>query len=396
MTSSPYATYRAALSAVSKPCALLDVDAMWRNADRVLAYAGDKPVRLGTKSIRCVPVLRALLARHDRFRGLLCYTASEAVWLAGHGFDDLLVAYPTWDAAHIRDVARALEAGARITLMADSREHLQRYSAVSREYGDVVLPVCLDLDMGTRHAGLHFGALRSPLLQEHAVLALCEHIAREPSLRFDGLMGYEAQLAGTADAVPGQRAMNLVKRALKRRSAPGVVERRARLVAAVRAAGHTPRFVNAGGSGSLRLNASEAAVTEVTAGSAFYGPVLFEQHRDYDYEPAAAFAIEVVRRPAPGVFTCLGGGYPASGTPALPPSVWLPEGAALTPFEGAGEVQTPVRYAGPEPLAPGEPVVLRHAKAGELCERFTQLQWIEGGQLLRAVNTYRGDGQCFL
>jgi D-serine deaminase-like pyridoxal phosphate-dependent protein len=392
-----YESYRYALREVRKPCAFVDLDRLAHNAALVREYTGGMRVRLGSKSIRCVAIIERLLAEHDPFEGLLCYTAEEAVWLTTRGLDDLVVAYPTWDAGQIAAVAGCVSEGAMITLMADCAAHLERYARIAREAG-VVLPVCLDLDMGTRHLGLHFGALRTALRTRDAVLELCAQVADDPNLTLDGLMGYEGQIAGTADAVPGERAMNAVKRGLKAMSAPRVVARRAELVAAVRAAGHDLRFVNAGGSGSLKLNAAEDAITEATAGSAFYSPVLFGHHRDYGYLPAAGYAVEVVRRPERGVFTCLGGGYPASGAPgaATAPVPWLPEGATLTPFEGAGEVQTPVRYTGPVALGLGSPVFLRHAKAGELCERFTSLHLIADGVLVDTVPTYRGQGQCFL
>ena len=59
-------------------------------------------------------------------------------------------------------------------------------------------------------------------------------------------------------------------------------------------------------------------------------------------------------------------------------------------------MQTPIRYNGPEKLQLGDPIFLRHAKAGELCERFTHLLVVADGALVDTFTTYRGDGQCFL
>jgi hypothetical protein len=39
---------------------------------------------------------------------------------------------------------------------------------------------------------------------------------------------------------------------------------------------------------------------------------------------------------------------------------------------------------------------MRHAKAGELCERFTQMLEVSDGRITGKVATYRGDGQCFI
>jgi D-serine deaminase-like pyridoxal phosphate-dependent protein len=41
-------------------------------------------------------------------------------------------------------------------------------------------------------------------------------------------------------------------------------------------------------------------------------------------------------------------------------------------------------------------VYLRHAKAGELCERFDSLHLVQGGRIVEEVPTYRGEGRCFL
>jgi D-serine deaminase-like pyridoxal phosphate-dependent protein len=94
----------------------------------------------------------------------------------------------------------------------------------------------------------------------------------------------------------------------------------------------------------------------------------------------------------------LGGGYIASGPPGADrlPIPWLPEGLRLEGQEGAGETQTPLRGEPADRLAIGDRVWMRHAKAGELCERFDRLYLIAGEQIVDEVPTYRGEGRCFL
>jgi D-serine deaminase-like pyridoxal phosphate-dependent protein len=46
-------------------------------------------------------------------------------------------------------------------------------------------------------------------------------------------------------------------------------------------------------------------------------------------------------------------------------------------------------------LALGDRVWFRHAKAGELCERFDELHLLEGGQVVDRVPTYRGEAASF-
>jgi len=139
-------------------------------------------------------------------------------------------------------------------------------------------------------------------------------------------------------------------------------------------------------------------VTEVAAGSGLYGPTLFDAYSAFKPEPAALFALPVVRKPSPGVATVLGGGYLASGAAdaARLPTPFLPAGLSLDAQEGAGEVQTPLSGAPAHKLGVGDRVWFRHAKAGELCERFDRLYLIHGERLVDEVPTYRGEGKCFL
>jgi D-serine deaminase-like pyridoxal phosphate-dependent protein len=63
--------------------------------------------------------------------------------------------------------------------------------------------------------------------------------------------------------------------------------------------------------------------------------------------------------------------------------------------EGGGEVQTPLSGR-IEEIKIGDAVFFRHAKAGEICERFNEIHLIRGNKITETVNTYRGDGVMFL
>jgi D-serine deaminase-like pyridoxal phosphate-dependent protein len=184
---------------------------------------------------------------------------------------------------------------------------------------------------------------------------------------------------------------------MQRRSGAELAARRAAVVAAVRAVAPL-EFVNGGGTGSIEKTAAEAAVTEIGAGSGLYQPRLFDSYRGFRGQPAAFFALPVVRRPGPGVITALGGGYLASGPAdrARLPLPYLPPGLRLDRQEGAGEVQTPLLGLAADRLRIGDRVWMRHAKAGELCERFAELHLIDGNAVVATVPTYRGEGMTFL
>jgi D-serine deaminase-like pyridoxal phosphate-dependent protein len=391
-----YGAYRTAFEDRELPLAFVDRGAMERNVALTSTRAGSMPVRVASKSVRCRGILERLLAEPG-FEGLLCYTGDEAVDLAEAGFDDLLVAYPVVGREELRRVARAVADGAEITLMVDSAEHVERAGEAASEVGADV-PLCLDLDCSTEHLSIYFGVQRSPLRTPEDVLDVAETVSETPGVHLAGLMGYEAQLAGLPDRNPGNSAVeNAVIRRLKEPSKRRV---RARRTAAVEALDeeYGLEFVNGGGTGSVEFTRSDPSVTEVTVGSAFYAPRQFDWYDAFAYEPAAGYAIEVSREPADGVYTCRGGGYVASGPVGedKAPEPFLPEGAALREDEGAGEVQTPILYDGPRDLAVGDPVIMRHGKAGELCRFFEELAVVEDGEVVETHPTYRGDGRCYI
>src|SRR3954451_17119716 len=384
---------RRATAALEPPFALLDLDAFDRNAADLLRRAGGKPVRLASKSVRC----RALIERalDLGLQGILAFTLPEALWLAGHGYEDLVVAYPTVDGAALRELA----AGPceRVTIMVDCSEHLDLAAAAVRDAGGGPVQVCLDVDAGWWPLGgrIRIGARRSPVRTPEQAAALAREVLARPELRMDGVMSYEAHIAGLGDRPPGRPLMGMAIRAMQRASARELAARRAAVVEAVRAVAPL-RFVNGGGTGSIDRAAAEPAVTEVAAGSALYGPTLFDAYGAFHPEPAALFALPVVRRPDERTATLLGGGYPASGAAGADRLPQPPEGLKLDRREGAGEVQTPLRGPGAAALRVGDRVWMRHAKAGELCERFNHLHLVRGEEIVGTVPTYRGEGRAFL
>ncbi len=391
----------AATAGLDPPLAVVDLGAFDANAADLARRAGGTPIRVASKSVRCVALLRRVLER-DGFAGIMAFTLPEALWLAAQGFDDLLVAYPTVDRGALRALAADGRAAAAITVMVDDVAHLDlvRDARAAAGPGAAPVRVCLDLDASWRPVGgrLRIGARRSPMRTPEHAAALAREIVERDGLVLDGLMAYEAQIAGVGDAPPGRRLYGAALRAMQAGSARELRGRRAEVVAAVRRVAPDLRFVNGGGTGSLERTSAEDAVTEVAAGSGLYGPTLFDAYRRFTPRAAALFALPVVRRPGRDVATVLGGGYLASGAAGrdrLPRPV-LPAGLRLDGQEGAGEVQTPVLGRAAGALAVGDRVWFRHAKAGELCERFDRLHLVAGDRVAEVVPTYRGEGRTFL
>ncbi|HET7522351.1 MAG TPA: amino acid deaminase/aldolase [Bacillales bacterium] len=392
-----YSYYKKVFDGISKPFAYVDLDLFDENICNISSGQNGKNIRVASKSIRSVALLERILKADSCFRGIMCFSPFEAVYLAKQGFEDLLIGYPVWDPSALGGIAKLNRAGKSITLMIDSIPHIEQIEKAARDFG-VRMPVCLDIDMSLNVPGLHFGVWRSPIRTVGDAGPVVEKISASEHVYLDGVMGYEAQIAGVGDRYPGQAGKNAVVRTLKRRSIKKIAEKRAALVTMIQDAGISLRFVNGGGTGSLHTTGQEDVVTEVTVGSGFYSPGLFDNYRDFRYQPAAGYAIEMVRKPKADIYTCFGGGYAASGAAGKDrlPKPYLPEGAELVPLEGAGEVQTPISYRGREKLDFGDPILMRHAKAGELCERFNHLYCVSNGEIVDKVTTYRGDGQCFL
>ena len=385
-----------AFAEVEAPFALVDLDAMWSNAAEMLGRAGGKPIRVASKSLRCRSLLESVLAR-DGFQGLMTFTLPESLWLHEHGFDDLLLAYPSADRAALRALGQ-LDAERTPIVMVDSVEGLDYIDAAARRERRPIR-VCIELDVSWWAAGgrLRVGAKRSPVRTPKAARELAAEIVARPGFELAALMGYEAHIAGVGDRPLGSRVEGAAVRWMKSRSAPEIAERRAAVVEAVREVAELP-IVNGGGTGIIHTTVAEDVVTEVTAGSGFLAPTLFDRYDDFDQRPAAMFALPVVRRPSPRVATLLGGGYLASGAAGEDrlPRPHLPRGLRLDPREGAGEVQTPVLGGPAADLRIGDRVYLRHAKSGELCERFDSLHLVLGGEIVDEVPTYRGEGRCYL
>ncbi|MFC9250696.1 amino acid deaminase/aldolase [Amycolatopsis thailandensis] len=387
--------YDLATKDLDPPFAVVDLDAFDANGADLLRRANGKPIRVVSKSVRCRYLLERVLARPG-FEGLMCYSLAEAVWHVEQGTsEDIVVAYPTADHGALRRLAANDRARAAISIMVDSPEHLDLVDAALGQ-GHPEIRVCLELDASWRPLpGVHIGTRRSPVFSPRQAADLARTILSRKGFRLVGMMAYEGQIAGLGDAAGGG-VKNSVIGWMQRKSIVEIAKRRAAAVKAVRALADL-EFVNGGGSGSVESTGAEAAVTEIAAGSGLIGPTLFDGYAHFSPRPAAMFALPVVRRPAPKVATLFSGGYIASGPTesSRQPTPYLPEGLSLLGFEGAGEVQTPVSGEAARHLRLGDRVWLRHAKAGELAERFTHYHVVIGDRVDRTVPTYRGESQNF-
>ncbi|MEW1638039.1 amino acid deaminase/aldolase [Streptomyces sp. NPDC093801] len=392
------ARYDRATAHLDAPLAIVDLAAFDANAGDLVRRAGGKPVRVASKSVRCRALLERVLARPG-FAGIMSYTLAESLWLARSGFEDVLLAYPSADRAGFGELARDAKLAAAVTVMVDDPAQLDLIER-SRTGGAEEIRVCLELDTSLMLLGgrVRVGARRSPLREPGQLAELARAVASRPGFRVVGLMAYEGHVAGVGDAVAGRPVRSRMIRLMQGAARRELAARRAEVVRAVRSVVPDLEFVNGGGTGSVAETAAEEAVTEIAAGSGLYVPRLFDNYTSFRGRPAALFAQPVVRRPGVGVVTVLGGGYPASGAAGADrlPVPYLPAGLRYDAQEGAGEVQTPLLGSPADDLLIGDRVWFRHAKAGELCERFETLHLVEGDRVTASVPTYRGEGRTFL
>jgi D-serine deaminase-like pyridoxal phosphate-dependent protein len=395
--------YRDALQGVRLPAALVNLNAFELNVDHMadMVRRSGKTLRVASKSLRCPYLLKLVFDRAPEvMRGIMSFTCEEAEFLAGLGFDDFLVAYPTVQPSDMDCLVRMTKKGATVAVVADCRRHLDALSQAGRSAG-LTLRACIDVDASYRPARgrIHVGVRRSPVRDEKMVRELVRYARRIGGVRIAGVMAYEAQIASLPDASPFSPAMNPLRSLIRALSKPDTAALRRRVARVMAEEGVRLDFFNGGGTGSLDWTPQDSSVTEVTAGSGFLCSHLFSYFRHVKLNPAAFFALQAIRVSDPGYVTCLGGGYVASGEAGADklPVPYLPDGLSLIGVEGAGEVQTPLLLGKKTPpIHLGDPVLFRHAKAGELAERFNEYVLLRDGRVIGREPTYRGLGRCFL
>jgi D-serine deaminase-like pyridoxal phosphate-dependent protein len=378
------------------PCAFVDLDAFDANIKSIAnTVAGTGlTIRVATKSIRVPELIRRVLDYGSPFKGLMCYAAQEAKFLSEQGFDDFLLAYPTLQASDLKALREVHESGKIISMVVDDERHLQIINEFMKGVKNP-FPVLVEPDLSIRISGLVIGVRRSSLKTVEQVVNFAKTIDKYPNLKFHGLMAYEAQVAGVGDKNPFKPILSPILKIIRRISIKRVIRKRKFILDELKKINKTPVLFNGGGTGSLSFNRAEAGVlTELTSGSGFYCPHLFDYYSNLDLKPAAFFALQVVRNPEPHWFTCLGGGYVASGEPGWDrvPKPMISR-LELSGFEATGEVQTPINS--PQDLRLGSTVIFRHAKAGELFERFNEATLLQNGKVTKLTKSYRGLNQNF-
>lgn len=385
----------AAYAHLTRPFASIDLAALDRNIAFINKEAKGKKIRIATKSVRSTSMLIYIAERLKDHVGFMTFDLGETLYLLEQGLDDLLLGYPQMEESKIEKLMPFIKKGRTVVFMVDCVKQWAFLEAIGKKY-DVVLDVCIDINLSTDFKVVYFGTKRSSLSTAKDVEDLLTAASSFAYTKVTGVMGYEAQIAGVTDKPTAKWQTPVVKR-LKKLSEKRIRALRQEVVGIIRSKYSTIRFVNGGGSGSIDFTAKQEEVTEITIGSAFYFPGLFSRYDNLPLDDAVTFALRVTRKPEKGIVVCHGGGYIASGatsTDKNPVPLW-PKNLSYLKNEGAGEVQTPLRDQD-QKLEIGDTVYFKHAKAGELCERFDKLHARRGTEYVGAFMTYRGEGECFL
>ena len=380
---------------LARPFACIDLDALDRNIAFVNQEALGKNIRIATKSVRSINLLRYIAERLDHHTGFMTFDLRETLHLLNEGFDDLLLGYPQLEESLIEEIIPFIEQGRTVTFMIDCIKQWQWLKEIGENH-QVIIEICIDINLSVDFKILYFGTKRSALQRIGDVQDLLASASSFKYTKVTGIMGYEAQIAGVTD-VPVARWQAPAIKLFKKLSKQKISDFRQEVVQLAHQVCPDLQFVNGGGSGSIDFTASAEEVTELTIGSAFYFPALFSRYRNLPLDNAVNFALRVTRNPEPRVIVCNGGGYIASGATGIdknPVPIW-PKDLSYLKNEGAGEVQTPLQDKNNK-LQIGDTVYFKHAKAGELCERFNELHARRETKYSGAFTTYRGDGECYL
>ena len=166
----------------SLPAMVVDRDCLDRNINEISRKINqyDKKIRIATKSIRVPDIIRYIQNKGgDKFKSLMCFSMKEAEFLSTLGFDDLLIAYPTFSFNDIEIFFSLTQKGINVVLMVDCLHHIKsidKFWTRFRTENTFKAKICIDHDMSWRPAGLHLGVYRSPVRTLDDFKALLENV----------------------------------------------------------------------------------------------------------------------------------------------------------------------------------------------------------------------------
>jgi D-serine deaminase-like pyridoxal phosphate-dependent protein len=288
-------------SALDTPALLVDLDVMDANITRIAAFCRHHGVgwRPHIKGHKTVEVARKELAAGAV--GITCAKLGEAEVMGAAGIANILIANQIVGPIKIRRLMALCDAADPIVAV-DSMANVASLAGAAADR-QRPLHVVIEVDIGMKRAGVAPGA---------SVVALAKAISEHPSLRFRGLIGWEAHAVTIADTKEKERAVA---------AAVGLL---AASAAACRQAGYALDIVSCGGTGTFPHCAMQPGVTEVQVGGAIFSDMHYRDHYHTDFPCALTLMATVTSRPT-GTRIVLDAGKKAmSGDAAMPHPIGLP------------------------------------------------------------------------
>lgn len=291
------------------PALWVDLDKMERNIANIAAELRTAGVawRPHTKGIKTPAIAHKLLQAGAI--GVTCAKLSEAEVMAAAGIRDILVANQVVGPHKAQRLA-AIQRQAEVKVAVDDPGNVAEIGAAAEAMG-VEVGLLIEVDTGMHRAGVQ------PC---EPVLALARVIEATRGVRFAGMMTWEGHNLGFEDVDEKRRGIE---------ASIGQLLDSARLC---RDSGVPVPIVSAGGSGTYRVTAHIAGLTEVQAGGAIFCDQSY-QAWGVDLEPALFLHARVTSRPAPDRIICDCGFKTATrGFPA-PRPVDFPEASVVLSAE---------------------------------------------------------------
>ncbi len=157
--------------------------------------AEKKNIRIATKSIRSVEILRYLYDNLPNAVGYMTFTAAETLFLLQQHFDDVLLGYPVMEEESVRQLLHFVKEGKIVTFMVDKEEHVTFLARLAQELG-VRVQVCIDINVSNDFKLLYFGTKRSSLYSLETLTPFLKFIQQQPDIEVVGAMAMRHKLLG--------------------------------------------------------------------------------------------------------------------------------------------------------------------------------------------------------
>ena len=307
------------LEALETPALCLDLGKYDRNVERMVDYIvhqhglGWRPHMKGQKA----PPL-ALEAVAAGALGVTCATLYEAEAMAEAGVSSILIANQIVGERKLARLARLVRRAPGVIVATDSHAHARSLQAAAVNEG-VKIAVLVEVNIGMNRCGIAPG---------EATVGLAREIVAFSGLRLAGLMGWEGHVTALEGAIKEAR----IAEALQLLTSTAE---------ACRAAGLSIEIVSSSGSGTFRMAAPMAGITEVQAGGGVFSDLTYEKW-GLAHEFALTVLTRVVSRPTETRVIVDGGFKTMSVQHGIPRPIGVEvKSVALSAEHGTLELATP-------------------------------------------------------